>query len=72
MGLSVIGTRLYITSYLGPSANGPGGVLYSMPLKGGKLTPRVSGFVAAIVGLGEHDGWLYIGELNGQVFRWQP
>jgi glucose/arabinose dehydrogenase len=72
MGVSVIGSRLYLTSYLGPSANGPGGVVYSMPLKGGKLTARVTGFVAAIVGLGEHDGSLYIGELNGQVFRWTP
>jgi glucose/arabinose dehydrogenase len=72
MGLGVLGSRLYLTSYLGQSANGPGGVVYSMPLKGGTLTTRVSGFVAAIVGLGQHDGWLYIGELNGQVFRWKP
>lgn len=73
MGVAVVGSRLYMTSYLGPGANDLGGEVFSMPLKGGgKLTPVVSGFVAPLVGLGQHDGWLYIGELNGQVYRWQP
>jgi hypothetical protein len=43
-----------------------------MPMSGGATKPLVSGFVAPVVGLGVHAGWLYIGELTGQVFRVQP
>jgi glucose/arabinose dehydrogenase len=71
MGLKIIGSQLYMTSFLGAGAQGEGEVL-SMPLKGGTATPVVTGFVAPLVGLGEDDGWLYIGELNGQVYRVQP
>ena len=42
-----------------------------MPLKGGAET-LVTGFVAPTVGLGENAGWLYVGELTGQVFRVKP
>ncbi|HEX2703772.1 MAG TPA: hypothetical protein VHM72_10110 [Solirubrobacteraceae bacterium] len=72
MGLKIIGKRLWMTSFLGPDAQDEGGEVLSMPLSGGKTTPVVTGFVAPIVGLGENDGWLYIGELTGQVFRVKP
>jgi glucose/arabinose dehydrogenase len=29
----------------------------------------LSGFAAPIVGLGAHDGWLYVGSLDGSVYR---
>jgi glucose/arabinose dehydrogenase len=65
MGLAVIGSRLYIAEF--------GGVLpaqvVSMPVSGGPATPVLTGFSAQIVGLGAHDGWLYVGETNGQIFR---
>jgi glucose/arabinose dehydrogenase len=69
MGLAALGKTLYMTSFTGPGGKGPGGVVYSMPLKGGAYKPLVSGFVAPIVGLGLSGSWLYIGELTGQVFR---
>jgi hypothetical protein len=72
MGLAIIGNRLYMTSFLGPNGKGPGGEVFSMPLKGGALTPVVKGFVAPTVGLGQHNGFLYVGELTGQVFRVKP
>ena len=72
MGLAIIGKTLYLTSFMGAGAKGPGGEVFSMPLKGGKLTPVVKGFVAPTVGLGEHGGSLYIGELTGQVFKVTP
>ncbi len=72
MGLAPIGDRLYMTSFAGPTGKGPGGEVLSMPLAGGKATPLVTGFVAPVVGLGEQGGWLYIGELTGQVFRVKP
>ena len=51
---------------------GPGGEVLSMPLKGGVVKPAMTGFVAPMVGLGAHAGWLYVGELAGQVFRVKP
>ena len=71
MGLKIIGSELYMTSFLGPGERDEGEVL-SMPLNGGQVKPVVTGFEAAIVGLGEHDGYLYIGELTGQVYRVKP
>jgi hypothetical protein len=29
----------------------------------------IKGFVAPVVGLGLHHGYVYVGELTGQVFR---
>ncbi len=69
MGLAALGKTLYMTSFTGPGGKGPGGLVYSMPLKGGAYKPLVSGFVAPVVGLGLNGSWLYIGELTGQVFR---
>jgi hypothetical protein len=70
MGLAIIGKTLYMTSFLG--STGKAGEVYSMPLKGGKLKTVVDGFVAPTVGLGQHAGSLYIGELTGQVFSVKP
>jgi glucose/arabinose dehydrogenase len=72
MGLAIIRDRLYMTSFLGPHGQGPGGEVLSMSLNGGPAEPLVTGFVAPVVGLGAHDGWLYMGELTGQVFRVKP
>jgi glucose/arabinose dehydrogenase len=71
MGMVIMGNRLYTTSFTGIGAKGAGEVL-SLPLKGGKLKPLLKGFVAPTVGLGGNGGWLYVGELTGQVFRVQP
>ncbi len=71
MGMVIMGKRLYTTSFTGIGAKGAGEVL-SLPLSGGKLKPLVTGFVAPTVGLGANGGWLYVGELTGQVFRVRP
>ena len=72
MGLGIIGNQLYMTSFLGFDGHGPGGEVLAKPVTGGKVTTVVTGFVAPVVGLGVHAGWLYIGELTGQVFRVKP
>jgi glucose/arabinose dehydrogenase len=72
MGMAIIGKKLYMTSFMGPQGKGPGGEVFSMPLKGGKLKPVVTGFVAPTVGLGVRGSSLYIGELTGQVFSVKP
>jgi glucose/arabinose dehydrogenase len=72
MGMVIIGKRLYMTSFVGTTGKGPGGEVLSMPLKGGKVKPLVTGFVAPTVGLGSNGKSLYIGELTGQVFKVTP
>ncbi len=62
MGLAIVGKRLYMSEF------GKQQVV-SMPLSGGAVTPLLTGFVAPIVGLAANDGWIYVGELTGQVFR---
>ena len=72
MGIGLHRSRLYLTSFLGRKAKGPGGEVFSMSLKGKSfkpLKPLITGFVAPTVGLGIHGGYLYVGELTGQVFR---
>ncbi|MFZ0043444.1 MAG: hypothetical protein WAK93_19195 [Solirubrobacteraceae bacterium] len=71
MGLAIIGSKLYITSFTGPKAKGQGEV-FSMPLKGGKLTPFLTGFVSPIVGLGAGGNTLYVGAVTGQAFSVTP
>ena len=68
MGLAVIGSRLYIAEYGG----GRPAQVVSMPVSGGTASPVLTGFTAQIVGLGAHDGWLYVGETNGQIYRIKP
>lgn len=63
MGVAVIGKKLYIGSFMGPDAKS-GGALYSMPTKGGKLKPVVTGFPLATDALAAHSGALYVGGQN--------
>jgi hypothetical protein len=69
MGIAVRCRTLYLSSFLGPNGKGPGGEVFSLHLPGGKLKPLIKGFVAPTVGLGLHNGYVYVGELTGQVFR---
>jgi hypothetical protein len=64
-GLGIIGNRLYFSEFgfvFKP-------LVVSMPLGGGPVTPLLKGFVAPIVALGTNGGWVYVGELTGQVWR---
>jgi glucose/arabinose dehydrogenase len=69
MGIAVRAGKLYLTSFLGKGAQGPGGEVFVMGLRSHALKPLVKGFVAPTVGLGLHDGYVYMGELTGQVYR---
>jgi glucose/arabinose dehydrogenase len=67
MGLALSGGRLYMSEFLGN--HGTSGLVQSIPASGGKPTTLLTGFVAPIVGMGINDGYLYVGELTGQIFR---
>lgn len=69
MGIGIEGNSMYVTSFMGPGAKGPGGEVYSIARSGGQLKPLLTGFVAPTVGLGVNEGYVYVGELTGEVFR---
>ena len=69
-GLGIIGKTLYLSEG-GFQPPLPAQVV-SMPLTGGKPKVLLNGFAGPIVGLGAHAGWVYVGELTGQVFRVKP
>jgi glucose/arabinose dehydrogenase len=67
MGVGIIGKTLYLSEFLGNK--GQSGLVVSMPIHGGKPKTLLTGFVAPVVGLGVHSGYVYVGEVTGQVFR---
>jgi glucose/arabinose dehydrogenase len=70
MGIAASDGTLYLTSFLGQGGKGPGGAVFTLGLHGGSaLKPLLKGFAAPTVGLGLIHGYLYVGELTGQVFR---
>jgi hypothetical protein len=69
MGIAVHGCTLYLTSFAGRHGKGPGGEVFTLGLHGSVLKPLVKGFAAPVVGLGLNHGYVYVGELTGQVFR---
>jgi hypothetical protein len=69
MGIAVHAGTLYMTSFLGRGGKGPGGKVFTLGLSSHVLEPLLTGFVAPTVGLGLHHGYVYVGELTGQVFR---
>jgi glucose/arabinose dehydrogenase len=70
MGLGILKGRLYISLFGGIGKTGP--EVVSMSVHGGKTKPVLTGFVAPIVALTTHNGFVYVGELTGQVFRVKP
>jgi glucose/arabinose dehydrogenase len=68
MGIALNNSKFYLTSFAGTNGSGQGEVL-TMGLHQHKLHPLITGFVAPTVGLGYHRGWVYVGELTGQVYR---
>ena len=73
-GLGIIGKRLYLSEFgFGSTAK-----VQSLPLKGGALTTLLTGYKGeSFIGLGTHNGWVYVGELatgpgTGRVFRVKP
>jgi glucose/arabinose dehydrogenase len=62
MGLGAIGRTLYIAQF------GKQRVV-KMSVRTKKVRPVLSGFVAPVVGLGVHRGFVYVGDLTGSVYR---
>ncbi len=69
MGIAVHCGTFYLTSFAGKGGKGPGGEVFTLGLHSHALKPLLTGFVAPTVGLGLHHGYVYVGELTGQVYR---
>lgn len=69
MGIALHQRTFYLTSFLGAGGRGPGGEVFSLRRHRTTLHPLIKGFVAPTVGLGYHNGFVYVGELTGQVYR---
>jgi Tfp pilus tip-associated adhesin PilY1 len=41
----------------------------SLPVAGGAATPFLTGFVAPVIALATHEGYVYVGDLTGTVYR---
>jgi glucose/arabinose dehydrogenase len=70
MGLAIAKGSLYFSEF-GVGKGIPPQV-DSIALSGGPTTPLLTGFVAPVVGLGTSGGYIYVGELTGEVFRVKP
>jgi glucose/arabinose dehydrogenase len=67
MGIGSIGDTLYVSLFGGLEKEKP--AVVSIPVAGGQPTPFITGFVAPIVGLSTHAGFVYVGDLTGSVYR---
>jgi hypothetical protein len=62
MGVGVIGDTLYVAQF------GKQRVV-SMPVAGGTATPFLVGFAAPVIALNTHEGYVYVGDLTGTIYR---
>jgi glucose/arabinose dehydrogenase len=69
-GLAIIGNRLYMSEF-GFTKQHPPEVVW-MPLTGGGVHVFMKNFPASIIGLGTHDGSIYVGDQTGRVYRAKP
>jgi glucose/arabinose dehydrogenase len=62
MGIGSIGATLYVAQF------GKQQVV-SMPVAGGAATPFLTKFAAPVIGLATHEGYVYVGDLTGTIYR---
>jgi glucose/arabinose dehydrogenase len=68
MGIGSIEKTLYIALYNGTShSDGP--EVVTMPTKGGKPKPFITGFRASVIALGTHEGSVYAGDQTGTIYK---
>jgi glucose/arabinose dehydrogenase len=67
MGISSIRNTLYVALYTGVGKSGP--EVVKIPTAGGPVTPFVTGFSSPIISLSVQDGYVYIGEQSGTIYR---
>jgi glucose/arabinose dehydrogenase len=66
MGISPIGRTLYVALFGGL---GSGPVVVSMNTAGKQIRPFLSGYVAPVLAVGTHRGYVYTGDVTGTLYR---
>jgi len=67
MGISSIAKTLYVALYTGLPGAGP--EVVTIRTSGGPAKPFVTGFTSPIISLAVQDGYIYIGEQSGVIYR---
>lgn len=66
MGLAVKGKKLYVALFNGL---GTGPEIVTTGTKGGALKPFMTGYVAPVLSVAVHNGYVYTGDLTGTIYR---
>lgn len=66
-GIGIIGKTIYISEFGFDPSKKP--QVVALSTSGGKAKPFLTGFAAPIIGLGVHAGWVYVGGLDGNIYR---
>jgi glucose/arabinose dehydrogenase len=66
MGITSIGSTLYVSLFGGIGDGKP--VVATLPVKGGKPKPFLTGFAAPVIALGQNAGKIYVGDLTGTIY----
>lgn len=69
-GIAIVGRRIYLSEFGFAAPLRPAQIV-SLPLKGGQVTPLVTGFPSGdgVIGVGASRGWIYFGDTDGSVYR---
>jgi hypothetical protein len=65
-GIAAAGSTLYVALFNGA---GHGPAVVSLPARGGRTTPVLTGFAAPVVAVGASGGYLYAGDVTGSISR---
>jgi len=67
MGLAADGRKLFVAMFGGLPGNGPG--IATTDTSGSTPAPFLSGYVAPVLSVALHNGFVYTGDLTGTIYR---
>jgi len=67
MGIGAIGSKLYVALFSGTAEAGP--QVMRMKTDGSGIKPFLTGFVAPVLSVSTHKGFVYAGDLTGSIYK---
>jgi glucose/arabinose dehydrogenase len=67
MGIGSIGSKLYVALFNGTAGAGP--QVMQMKTDGSGIKPFLKGFVAPVLSVATHKGFVYAGDLTGSIYK---
>lgn len=68
MGIGSIGKTLYVALFRGIVGK-QGSEVVTIPIKSGKPKPFITGFGESVIALGINEGFVYVGDIDGDVYK---